>query len=99
MIMKTRQGSESGYGPFEIYLMGVGVMSVRDSTREGEDCVKASKEVFYIDHDFGIREFLEELCPKVTQLVSQYREGESRLVAYQNMAVTIIDAALRNPPV
>lgn len=91
--------AKSDHGPFEIYLVGLGIVGVRHITREAEDCIRASNQVFLVDHGFGVREFLEELGPKVSPLLEHYKEGESRLETYQNMATVVVDAALENPPV
>ena len=91
--------TKSDHGPFELYLVGLGIVGVRHSTREAEDCIRASKHVFYVDHGFGIREFLQELCPNVTPLLGEYKEGGSRLTTYQNMAAIAVNAAMEDPPV
>jgi hypothetical protein len=91
--------AKADHGPFELYLVGLGIVGVRHSTREAEDCIKASKRVFYVDHGFGIREFLEELCPNVTPLLGEYKESGSRLTTYQKMAALAVNAALDDPPV
>ena len=96
---KAPRQPKSDHGPFEIYLVGLGIMGVRHSTREAEDCIRASNRVFVVDHGFGMREYLQALCPNVTPLLGEYKEGESRLATYRNMAAITVNAAVQDPPV
>lgn len=85
---------------FDIYIIGLGIQSVRHITREAEAAISRSKEVLYISADFGIREFLEERCPKVTDLHTvSYHEANERMDAYDTMSAKVIEAALDHPPV
>jgi hypothetical protein len=97
--MSADNQTTTDHGPFEIYLVGLGIMAVRHSTREAEDCLRASKHVYYVAHGFGIPEYLDNLCLTATNLLPEYREGESRLGTYQSMAALVINTALSDPPV
>jgi uncharacterized protein YabN with tetrapyrrole methylase and pyrophosphatase domain len=85
--------------PFDIYIVGLGIMSIHHITREAEEAIKASKQVFFVDPGFGVREFLQTLCPKVTSLLDSYKEGEDRIHAYRAMAMNVVDAALEQSPI
>jgi uncharacterized protein YabN with tetrapyrrole methylase and pyrophosphatase domain len=83
----------------DIYVVGLGVMGVRDLTRAAEDAIRASKRVFHGAPDFGVAEYLEELCPAVESLLDLYTEGADRAEIYRAMAVRVLDGALDQPPV
>lgn len=86
--------------PYDIYIVGTGIIPALHLTRESEAAIRRSKEVLYIDKSFGSEEFLKSLCPKITDLhAASYRETEERLDAYRKMASLVIDAALNHPPV
>jgi len=86
--------------PFDIYIVGTGIIPALHLTREAEAAMRRSKEVLYIDKSFGSEEFLNSLCPNITDLhAASYRETEERLDAYRKMASLVIDAALNHPPV
>lgn len=98
-MMNTTDKSVSHHGPFEIYLVGLGIVGIRHMTLEGQDCIRASKRVYYVDHGFGVPEYLQTICPKTTNLLYEYQEGESRLRTYRGMAAEVINGALDDPPV
>jgi hypothetical protein len=86
--------------PFDMYIVGLGIVSVRQVTREAESAMRRSNEVLYASDAIGIHGYLQELCGKVTEVyVSTLREGEDRLSKYNRIAALVIDAALDHPPV
>jgi uncharacterized protein YabN with tetrapyrrole methylase and pyrophosphatase domain len=86
--------------PYDIYIVGTGIIPALHLTRESEAAIRRSKEVLYIDKSFGSEEFLKSLCPNITDLhAASYRESEERLDAYRKMASLVINAALDHPPV
>lgn len=84
---------------FDIYIAGLGIMSVRHITREAEEAIKVSKQVFFVDPGFGVEEFLQTLCSKTTNLLPHYRVGVDRKLTYKAMATQVIEAALEDSPV
>jgi uncharacterized protein YabN with tetrapyrrole methylase and pyrophosphatase domain len=85
--------------PVDIYVVGLGIMTVYHVTREAEAAMKASKHIFYVDNSFGIEEYLQTLGGAITSLMPEYQQGVDRRRAYQAMATRVIDAALEDAPV
>ena len=84
----------------DIHIVGLGVSSVHQITREAEQAIRASNEELYLDTGVATRRFLEDRCERVTALhESSYEEGGYRLNAYHHMAATVIDAAMSRAPV
>ncbi len=84
----------------EIYIVGTGIQTVDQFTLESEAIVRASNEVLYVDTGIATRDFLEERCPRVTDLYSEsYTPERHRLDAYHHMAARVVEAALDHPPV
>lgn len=84
----------------DIEIIGLGVSSVHQITREAEQAIRASNEVLYLDTGVATRRYLEARCARVTSLhESSYREGGHRLNAYYHMAAAVVEAALAHPPV
>ena len=84
----------------DIHIVGLGIASVAQMTRQAEDAIRRSNEVFYLDTGVATREYLSQICPRVTSLYdSNYREKQRRLDDYHHMAATVVDAALDNAPV
>jgi Rps23 Pro-64 3,4-dihydroxylase Tpa1-like proline 4-hydroxylase len=85
---------------YDLYIVGTGIVGVRQITREVDDSFRRCREVLVVDSGFGVREHIEERCPVVTDLVPvAYREGEPRIEAYDRMSTAVIEAALDHPPV
>lgn len=85
---------------FDIYIVGLGIVNVRQVTREVEEALRRSREILYVAEIFGLAEYLHQLCPHVTDLRKiAYREGEDRMNAYNTMTAKVIEAALEHPPV
>lgn len=87
-------------GPADITIAGLGMVAVQQVTAEVRAALLRSNEILYLDHGFGIRSYLAELCPLVTDLYPiGYREDEPRLEAYDRMSTAVLNAALDHPPV
>jgi Tetrapyrrole (Corrin/Porphyrin) Methylases len=97
--MTSNSSDHPQAGPFDIYIAGLGIMGIWHLTHEAENCIKASKQVFIVDHGFGVSDYLQTLCPKVTSLLGEYEEGLNRLETYRSMAAAVIAAALEDGPV
>jgi len=88
------------HGPYDLYVVGLGIVSVRQVTRESESAMRRSTQIFYASDAIGIDTYLADLCPTVTEIyVSTLREGEDRLSKYNRIAATVLEAALDHPPV
>lgn len=84
----------------DLYIAGLGLQSVTQVTREVEHAIRESREVLYLDTGAATRQYLETLCPRVTPLFDEsYREEQSRVSAYEHMAIRVVEAALDHPPV
>ena len=84
----------------DIYIAGLGMVAVRHITREVDSVLRWSKEILYLDHGFGVKEYLETVCRKVTDLFPlSYREDEPRVNAYDRMSANVLSAALDHSPV
>ncbi len=85
--------------PFDIGIVGLGIVGTHQITRESEEVLRRSKHTFVIESGYGIAEYLETLCPRVTRLGPLYESGKSRMPTYQRMAATVVAAALSEAPV
>ena len=85
--------------PFDVAVVGLGIIGVHHLTREAEAIMRRCTEVFFIDSEYGEANYLRDLCPHVTSLLSLYKIGENRLPAYRRMAASVVTAAMNHPPV
>jgi uncharacterized protein YabN with tetrapyrrole methylase and pyrophosphatase domain len=85
--------------PFDIGIVGTGIVGTHQLTREAEEVIRASKRTFVIASGYGIPEYIETLCPVVTDLSYLYEPGLNRLPTYHRMAAEVVSAALADPPV
>src|SRR5882672_12951065 len=85
--------------PYDIYIVGLGIIGVRHVTREAEQCIRQCRRVFLVDHGVGVREYVESLGPPTESLLGEYHEGESRLGTYKEMSARVVEAALGEGPV
>ena len=84
----------------DLWIAGLGLQTAAQVTREVEHAIRSSNEVLYLDTGVATGPFLASLCPRVTSLYDEsYSEDESRVSAYEHMAVRVVDAALDHPPV
>lgn len=85
--------------PIDIYLVGLGIMSLRHVTREAEDAIRVSHRILFVDATLGVREYLQSHCSHVESLLDEYQDGRPRIDTYRAMAVRVLEAALDDPPV
>jgi precorrin-3B methylase len=85
--------------PFDIAVVGLGIVGAHQLTREVEEVIKRCKHVFLIESGMGISDYLRTLCPEVTNLAPLYERGKSRLPTYRKMAATVVAKALEETPV
>jgi uncharacterized protein YabN with tetrapyrrole methylase and pyrophosphatase domain len=85
--------------PFDIAVVGIGIVGAHQLTREVDEVIRRCKRTFVIDSGYGIPEYLETLCPDVKSLGPLYERGKSRMPTYRRMAAEVVSAALSTPPV
>ena len=61
--------------------------------------IRRCTRTFVIDSGYGIPEYLETLCPEVTELGTLYEPGRDRLPTYRRMAAEVVSAAVASAPV
>lgn len=85
--------------PFDIGIVGTGIVGSHQLTREAEEVIRRSRHTFVIESGYGMSAYLETLCPKVTELGPLYEAGKDRLPTYRRMAAEVISAAVEEAPV
>ena len=85
--------------PFDIGIVGTGIVGTHQLTREAEEVIRRCKRTFVIDSGYGIPEYLATLCPEVEELGTLYEPGKDRLPTYRRMAAEVVSAAVADPPV
>jgi uncharacterized protein YabN with tetrapyrrole methylase and pyrophosphatase domain len=85
--------------PFDIGIVGIGIVGTHQLTREAGEVLQRSRHAFVVASGFGIPQHIETLCPRVTDLSSMYEPGMDRLPTYHRMAAAVLSAALAGPPV
>ena len=85
--------------PFDIGIVGTGIVGTHQLTREAEEVIRRCKRTFVIYSGYGITEYLATLCPEVTELGTLYEPGKDRLPTYRKMAAQVVSAAVADPPV
>lgn len=92
--------SRAATGLADINIVGLGMVAVRQVTPEVRAILRRSREILFLDHGFGVRSYLEDLCPAVTDLYPiGYREDEPRINAYDRMSAAVLSSALDHAPV
>jgi uncharacterized protein YabN with tetrapyrrole methylase and pyrophosphatase domain len=97
--MNQRQKDGQGVWPFDIGIVGIGIVGTHQLTREVEEVIRRCNQTFVIESGYGIPEYLETISPKVQSLGSLYERGKSRMPTYRRMAAEVVNAALSAPPV
>ena len=91
--------SNTAVWPFDIGIVGTGIVGTHQLTREAEEVIRHCKRTFVIDSGYGIPEYLESLCPDLTELGLLYEPGRDRLLTYRRMAAEVVSAAVADSPV
>ena len=97
--MTDPQAAAQPAWPFDIGIVGTGIVGAHQLTREAEEVVRRCKRTFVIESGYGIPEYLRTLCPAVTELGSLYEPGRDRLPTYRRMAAEVVSAAVADAPV
>jgi uncharacterized protein YabN with tetrapyrrole methylase and pyrophosphatase domain len=85
--------------PFDIAVVGLGIVAVHQVTREAEEIMRRCKQVFLVGSGYGEETYVRGICPRVTDLSPLYEVGKSRLPTYRRMAAEVVAAAVDDPPV
>jgi uncharacterized protein YabN with tetrapyrrole methylase and pyrophosphatase domain len=85
--------------PFDIAVVGLGIVGAYQITREAEETIRRCRQTFVIDTAVGVVSYLRSLSPNVTSLASTYVTGRHRRLIYRDMASRVVAAALENRPV
>lgn len=85
--------------PFDIGIVGTGIVGTHQFTREAEEVIRRSTHTFVIASGHGITEYLHTLCARVTDLGHLYEPGRDRLPTYHRMAAAVVSAAMVEAPV
>jgi precorrin-3B methylase len=85
--------------PFDIAIVGLGIVGVHQITREVEETIRRCRQTFVVDGGFGVVPYLKSICSEVTSLIPFYEKGKSRLPTYRRMAAEVVNAAIAGPPV
>ena len=89
--------SRTGY---DIYIVGLGIVSYLQITQEVIDTLKICNKVFFLHQETGLlQQYLESLCPDVINIYSSYEEGACRNEAYSEMIDTVLRAGEDHAPV
>lgn len=92
-VKKTMSG-------YDIYIVGLGILSSLQVTRETEQTLRLCKTVFFLHPEAKwVQKYLESLCPNVVDLDSCYTEDVLRGEAYKKMVETVFNAAREDAPV
>lgn len=83
----------------DCFVIGLGIKSYLQLTREAEQALSASKEVHYLHSDPTVASYLESRVPIARSLEDCYNEGEPRQLAYRRMFGRVIEAILNSTPV
>jgi len=85
--------------PFDIGIVGTGIVGTHQLTREAEEVIRRSRRTFVIADGYGVTDYVRTLCADVTDLGVLYEPGRNRLPTYHRMAAEVVGAAVADPPV
>lgn len=97
--MSDAEAAARSVWPFDIGIVGTGIVGTHQLTREAEEVIRRCTRTFLIESGYGIAEYLQELNPDVVQLATLYEPGGNRLPTYRKMAAEVVSAAIAEPPV
>jgi uncharacterized protein YabN with tetrapyrrole methylase and pyrophosphatase domain len=86
-------------GGSDIYLLGSGIYSSLQLTRETEQAIRSCRTVFVLHDDLMVHDALRELCVDVRDLAPLYDGERRRRDVYRKIADLLIGEALARPRV
>lgn len=85
---------------YDIYIVGLGIMSTLQITRETEQTLRLCKKIFFLHSEpILMQKYLESLCPDVIDLHYYYESNVAREQAYRGMVKAVIETAQQKSPV
>jgi uncharacterized protein YabN with tetrapyrrole methylase and pyrophosphatase domain len=97
--MTTPQPAVPAVWPFDIGIVGTGIVGTHQLTREAEEVIRRCRRTFVIADGYGVADYLRTLCSDVIELGVLYEPRKNRLPTYHKMAAEVIAAAVADPPV
>lgn len=85
--------------PYDIYIVGLGMVGYRQLTIEGDEALRRCHSVFVINANRFVIEHLQERYKQVIDLTANYEKGRLRKKIYAEMADVVIEAGRARPPV
>jgi len=85
--------------PFDIAIVGLGMVGVHQITREAEETLRRVNQIFITDIALGMVDYLRGFGPKVVDLTTRRELGVHRIVIYRRMTSEVVAAAVEAPPV
>jgi hypothetical protein len=92
-------GSPRSGPAYHIYVLGLGIRSHLQITREAEDALRACRKVFVLHTEEYVVDHIRSLGVTIEELGYPYGEGEARAAVYRQVADLILESAERDPPV
>lgn len=83
----------------DVRVVGMGMRSVDQISREALRAIKGSKRLFLIDGSPGIAAYFKAQGMEVIDLAKHYEEGKDRLQTYIEMAQDVVASAIDDGPV
>lgn len=87
------------HGPYDIYVVGLGMLGQHQLTHEVDFALRRCKEIFVLHYERSLLDYCSTFCEHVTYLSSFYRPGVPREQIYQEIGQRILEAGASNPPV
>jgi precorrin-6B methylase 1 len=85
--------------PYDISIVGLGMLGAHQITREAEACISRATRVFVADQVAGVPDYLKALNPQITDLTGHFQPEIHRVKTYRAIASEVVAAALEKAPV
>ena len=83
--------SDHDVPPFDIYVVGLGIVGTRQITKEVDQVLRKSERVFLLLYQKTMHDYIEkELGTPVTDLHDEYEEGLDRLKTYRKDRMSVV---------
>jgi len=89
----------SPVSPFDIGIVGIGIVGTHQITREAEAVISRCRKTFVVADGYGVVDYLGTLCDEVIDLGALYQPGRNRGPTYHRMAAEVVSAAVADPPI
>ena len=86
--------------PYDIYIVGIGILSSLHVTRETEQTLRLLKRIYFLHPERKwVRKYLETFSNTVVDLDHCYQEGAPRASAHRRIIDAVISGAEKEKPV